>query len=203
MNAVFLSALPRCSAIHTWAWQRNITVFICHSPLSSILFSSSASSFVHISMAGLAKLKMSETQRQTVVSTVTVYGKAVCGSVFVMESSKVTGSIVTASPQRKRWQHLVHWLLAFQEKSSTNCCLRAMDEEVGNVTEYHRLETSSQPSLYMSRFMSTGMREREADGNSAPQPWMQHCTWEAHASSPGGWLQLETLTRSVMAALAI
>lgn len=78
-----------------------------------------------------------------------------------------------------------------------------MDEEVGNVTEYHRLETSSQPSLYMSRFMSTGMREREADGNSAPQPWMQHCTWEAHASSPGGWLQLETLTRSVMAALAI
>lgn len=65
---------------------------MCRSPLSSILFSSAASSFVHISVAGLAKLKMNEAQRQTVVSTVTVYGKTARGLVFFMESSKVTGS---------------------------------------------------------------------------------------------------------------
>lgn len=43
-----------------------------------------------------------------------------------------------------------------------------MDKEVGNVKQYHRRETFSQLSLYKSRFMSTGMREREAAGNSAP-----------------------------------
>lgn len=55
---------------------------MCRSPLSSILFSSAASSFVHISVAGLAKLKMNEAQRQTVVSTVTVYGKTARGLFF-------------------------------------------------------------------------------------------------------------------------
>ena len=118
MNAAFLSGLSRCSTIHTWAWQHNIAVFICRSPLSSILFSTAASSFVHVSVAGLAKLKMNEAQRKTVVSTVTVYGKTVYCLGFFLESSKVTGSTCSCASQRKRPEHLVYWLPAFKKKSS-------------------------------------------------------------------------------------
>lgn len=91
MNAVPLSVLSRCRTTHTWAWQHNITVFICKFPLSSILFSSAASSFVHISVAGLARLKMNEAQKKTVVSTVMDCGKTLHYLVF-FKSLKVTGS---------------------------------------------------------------------------------------------------------------
>lgn len=117
MNAAPLSGLSRCSTIHTWAWQHYTTVFICHSPLSSILFSCAASSFVHISVAGLAKLKMNEAQRKTLVSTVTFYGKAVHSLVLFRESSKVTGSTCSCESQRERPKHLVHCSPTFKKKS--------------------------------------------------------------------------------------
>lgn len=133
MNAAPLSALSRCSAIHTWAWQHNTTRFICRSPLSSILFSCAASSFVHISVAGLAKLKMNEAQRQTVVSTVTLYGKAAHRLVFFRESSKVTGSTCSCESQRERPEHLVHWLPTFKKKILMGSCLRATGDRIKNI----------------------------------------------------------------------
>jgi len=108
-------------------------------------------------VAGLAKLKMNEAQRKTVVSTVTVYGKTVYCLGFFLESSKVTGSTCSCASQRKRPEHLVYWLPAFKKKSS-----QAMGVSGVGIKNITTLKLFPQPPLYMSRFRNTGMREREA-----------------------------------------